>query len=120
MGDSTDDLLDIYFKQIRSILEFACPVWNASLTGEDIVCLERVQKTVLHIILGDQYLSYNSALKTTGLAKLTDRRKKLSINFAKKPKKTQNLASGFNLILKLEQEQNSLNFALQLPRLKDF
>ena len=95
LGASADDLIDIYFKQIRSILEFACPVWNASLTGEDIVGLERVQKTVLHIILGDQYFSYSSALKATGLEKLTDRRKKLSINFAKKAQKTPKFSNWF-------------------------
>ena len=70
-------------------------VWNASLTGDDIVSLERVQKTVLHIILGDQYTSYNSALKSTGVARLTDRRKKLSINFAKKAQKTPKFSTWF-------------------------
>ena len=34
------DLLDIYFKQIRSIAEFAVPVWNSSLTGEDVANIE--------------------------------------------------------------------------------
>ena len=38
---------------------------NLSLTGEDISNLEILQKTVIHIILGDQYRSYTSALKIT-------------------------------------------------------
>ena len=84
LGASIEDLLDIYCKQIRSILEFAAPVWHPALTGEDIIKLERIQKTVLHIILGDQYTSYSCALKKTGLMKLSDRRTKLSITFAKK------------------------------------
>ena len=69
LGASKDDLIDVYFKQIRSILEFASPVWNPSLTGDDIINLERVQKTVLHIVLGDNYKSYSSALKISGLHK---------------------------------------------------
>ena len=81
---STDDLLDINCKQISSLLEFAAPVWISSLTGEDLIALERVQKTVLHIILGDEYSSYTSALKITGLAKISERRRKLSATFAKK------------------------------------
>ena len=62
LGASDEDLLDVFYKQIRSILEFAAPVWNSALTGEDISKLERVQKTVLHIILGDAYRSYSHAL----------------------------------------------------------
>ena len=49
LGASMDDLLDIYCKQIRSLLEYAAPVWNSALTGEDVTALERVQKIVLHI-----------------------------------------------------------------------
>ena len=45
LGASQEDLLDVYCKQIRSILEIAVPVWNGSLTGELIIELERVQKT---------------------------------------------------------------------------
>ena len=62
LGTRHDDLIDVFVKQIRSIAEFAVPVWNSSLTGEEISSLERIQKTALHIILGDQYHSYSSAL----------------------------------------------------------
>ena len=90
-----DDLLDIYCKQIRSLLEYAAPVWNSSLTGEDVINLERVQKTVLHIILGDRYSSYTSALKATGLVKLSVRRRKLSLTFAKKAQKNPKFTNWF-------------------------
>ena len=66
MGADDEDLLDVYFKQIRSIIEFGVLVWNSSLTGEDTSHLESIQKTVLHIILGDQCRSYNSALNSVG------------------------------------------------------
>ena len=44
LGASIEDLLDIYCKQIRSILEFAAPVWHPALTGEDIIKIENVDK----------------------------------------------------------------------------
>ena len=87
LGASHEDLLDVYCKQIRSIAEFAVPVWNSSLTGEDICKLERLQKIALHIILAEDYISYNSALKTLGLEKLSERRRKLCLTFGKKAQK---------------------------------
>ena len=84
LGASKDDLLDVYFKQIRSILEYAFPVWNSGFTGDSIINLERVLKTVIHIILGNNYKSYSSALKATVIHKLSARRKKLSLDFARK------------------------------------
>ena len=79
--------LDVYIKQVRSLAEFSVPAWNSSLTGDDIVKLEQIQKTALHIIMGQKYKLYNSALKTTGLEKLSERRKKICIKFAKRAQK---------------------------------
>ena len=87
LGASQEDFLDVYLKQIRSLAEFAVPVWNSSIGGEDIANLERLQKTALYIILSDQYTSYTSALKETGLEKLSDRRIKICLKFAKKAQK---------------------------------
>ena len=84
LGASTDDLLDVFMKQIRSVAEFAAPVWNSALTGQDISSLERIKKIALHIILADQYISYNVALKTMGLVKLSERRRKICMKFANK------------------------------------
>ena len=95
LGASDTDLLDVYCKQIRSVLEFAVPVWNSSITGENISDLERVQKTALHVILGNQYSSYNSALKRTGLHKLSDRRRKICLTFAKKSAKHEKFSNWF-------------------------
>ena len=66
MGASINDLNDLYHKQICSILEYAAPVWHSSLTGEDRLRLERVKKSALHIMLGEKYKSYSSALRITG------------------------------------------------------
>ena len=90
LGTRHDDLIDVFVKQIRSIAEFAVPVWNSSLTGEEISSLERIQKTALHIILGDQYHSYSSALRTSWQAKLSERRRKICKNLQKRLRKFYN------------------------------
>ena len=61
LGASDGDLLDVYCKQIRSIVEFAVPVWNHSINGENVSQIERIKKSALHIILGDRYRSYTNA-----------------------------------------------------------
>ena len=95
LGASENDLMDVYCKQIRSILEFAVPVWNSALNGEQILQIERIQKTALHIILDKNYLSYRNALKISGLEKLSTRRTKLCLNFAKKAQKSTKFAKWF-------------------------
>ena len=95
LGADDEDLLEVYFKQIRSIIEFGAPVWNSSLTGEDISQLERIQKTVLHIILGEKYNSYISALRASGLQKLSERRRKICLGFAKKALKHDKFSKWF-------------------------
>ena len=95
LGASNKDLIDVYCKQIRSIAEFAAPVWNSSLTGEDIVKLERIQKIAFHIILGDEYYSYTSALKILGMEKLSQRRKQLCLKFAKRALKSEKFRKWF-------------------------
>ena len=44
-------LLDVYTKEIRSILEHAVPVWHSGLTKKQSANIEKVQKTALKIIL---------------------------------------------------------------------
>ena len=77
--------------------QFAVPVWNCSITGENIADIERIQKTVLHVILGDRYRSYSSALKLSGLDKLSDRRRKLCLTFAKKAVKHDKFSNWFKV-----------------------
>ena len=84
LGADDDDLKDIYTKQVRSILEFAVPVWHSSLTGLDRLKIERIQKSAMYIILGDKYKSYTSALKCLQLDSLFTRRQKQCKTFARK------------------------------------
>ena len=53
LGADLHDLKEIYVTQIRSILEFAAPVWHPAITKSQRHKLERVQKSALHIILAD-------------------------------------------------------------------
>ena len=73
-GASISDLVDIYIKQVRSILEFGDPVQNSGLTSEEITDIERVQKSFLHIILQQNYQDYKSALEIAQLETLVYRR----------------------------------------------
>ena len=81
---SIHDLLDVYFKQIRRVLETAVPAWHSLLTKSERYQIERVQKTALHMILGDGYTSYSDALALLELKSLDERRKDMCIKFAKK------------------------------------
>ena len=60
---------------------------HSSITVENREDLERVQKTVLKIILGLRYKSYQNALDILELETLEKRREKLCLNFARKASK---------------------------------
>ena len=68
---------------IRSILEQSCQVWHSSLTIENSLDLERVQKNAFKIILQEKYFSYNNALSITKFQTLYERRETLCLRFAK-------------------------------------
>ena len=97
LGASTDDLLDLYHKHVRSILEYAAPLWHSAINGEYRLRIERVQKAALSIILGDSYTSYRVGLKLTGLETLFERRRKLSLKFAQKSQKHPKFSQWFKL-----------------------
>ena len=84
LGCPIEDLLDTYMKQVRCLLEMACPVWHPALTVADSKAIERVQKSALSIILGDEYISYDSALDDLNLETLVARRDSLCLKFAMK------------------------------------
>ena len=80
-------ILDVYMKEIRSLAEQGVPIWHSGLTQNQTRDLEKIKKVACSIILGENYESYTSALKTLGLEKLSVRRKKICIRFAKKTQK---------------------------------
>jgi hypothetical protein len=87
LGATTAELLDVYMKQCRSILELAAPVWTGGLKSDDIVSLERVQKTACAIILGRAYEGYENALLKLDIKSLEERRLDLCLKFVKKSAK---------------------------------
>ena len=84
LGCKTNDLIDVYYKQVRGILEQGVQIWHSGITNIQRNKIERVQKSALSIILGQNYKSYNRALKTLKLESLFLRREKLCKTFAKK------------------------------------
>ena len=86
-GAKVEDLVDIYCKQVRSLLELAVPAWHGALTKTDEIDIERVQKSACRIILDSKYISYRSALKSLCLDPLKERRDKLCLKFVKKAEK---------------------------------
>ena len=86
-GAELNDLVDIFIKQVRSILEFGVPVWNAGITQAEVIDIERVQKSFLQIAMGQKYLDYKTALEKSNLETLASRRLKLCKKFADKASK---------------------------------
>ena len=87
LGATSDELLDVYNKQVRCIMEMAVAVWQPGLSQAEDKQIERVQKAAFSIILGDQYFNYKNALKYLECESLNSRRKRLCLNFAKKSEK---------------------------------
>ena len=76
LGATESELLDVYDKQVRSVLELAVPVWQPALTLKESNQIESVQKTAFCIILGNQYENYENALNLLGHVQLSIRREK--------------------------------------------
>jgi hypothetical protein len=57
LGAGQSEMIDVYYKQIRCVLELAVAVWTPNLTKAESNQLERVQKCALHVIMGDMYES---------------------------------------------------------------
>ena len=78
------EMLEIYGLYIISVVEQACVVWSSSLTKEEQLDLERVQKVALRIILQEHYIiTYLHVLKMAGQPTIKARRNKLSLYFAR-------------------------------------
>ena len=120
-GATQLDLLDVYFKQIRSIVEYAAPVWHSSLTGDERINIERVQKSALSIVLGHNYKSYRYALKTCKLKTLYERRRQLCKKLQKSHKSTPSFLSGSNqerIFMELEVTNSFIVSTVRRPDIK--
>jgi hypothetical protein len=86
-------IVDVYIKEVRSVLELAVPAWHSSLTLKQSADIERVQRVALYIILSDvntgkSEYNYDMSLVILNLEPLSIRREKLCLTFAKKTVKS--------------------------------
>ena len=84
LGLSFHELYDVYTKEIRSILEFAVPVWHSGLTSKQSSAIESVQKMAFRIILGKKYTTYTDATSFFSTQTLKQRRQTICLKFTKK------------------------------------
>ena len=69
------------------MLEFAALVFNSGLTKEQSNKIEMVQKKAFVVILGKDYVSYETAFSALNQDRLDTRRVELAYNFALKSSK---------------------------------
>ena len=81
-GLSPSDLLLVYLSLVRSILEYACPVWHTALPKYLSDKIEKVQKRAFRIIYPEA--DYQTALNTAKCKRLDDRRHELCCKTFKK------------------------------------
>ena len=86
-------ILDVYLKEIRSVLELAVPAWHSGLTQKQSADIERVQRVAVSIILSDSNTGlceypYYMALAILEIEPLKVRREHLCLTFAKKTLKS--------------------------------
>ena len=122
LGATKEELLDVYQKQVRSILELAVPVWQSGITKQERNQIERVQECALSIILGDQYFHYKQALELLDCENLEVRRLKICENFVKKAVKNPKFKHWFrkygdtaSKIRKRKVKNQKYNASLHIP-----
>ena len=106
------ELFDVYAKEVRSILEYAVPVWHSGLTRKQTSEIEGVQKLAFKIILREGYSTYERACAFFQSHTLEKRRQQLCLNFARKNLKSEK--SFFTL------HSNNLNLRNQKQKVKEF
>ena len=112
-GASMREMKEIYFAFVRSHLEKSATVWHSSLTEKNKNDLERVQKTAVKIILGNQNLSYKQGLLKLDIDYLSTRREKLCLDFAIKSTKNPKLKHMFPKLKNAKQTRKSKAYFVQ-------
>ena len=113
LGARTSDLIEVYTKQIRCILELAAPAWQGGISQAEKQDIERIQKCAAHIILGPAYSTYQNALDTLQLDSLENRRNSLALKFAIKCEKHVKFQSWF------KRANRTVNTRAKLPKYCD-
>ena len=84
LGACTPQLLATYKARVRSITEYAAPLFCGLLNQEQMDALELVQKRAVAIVLGREYTTYERACELLQLESLQQRRLELTTRFAVK------------------------------------
>ena len=113
-GASIEDMKQIYTTFIRSVLETSSSVWHKSLTRENEIDLERIQKSAFRIILGDKYISYENALYALDMETLKNRRESLFTTFTLKSLQVKQM----NTILKKNMKTQTINTRTKVEQFK--
>jgi hypothetical protein len=79
---SIGDMLHFYTAVIRPVLEYACPVWHSSITKEQSIRIESIQRRAVYIING-LTTDYSEFCFNNNLLCLYERRRVLSQHFFK-------------------------------------
>ena len=87
-GLNINELLKVYLAIIRSVCEYACPVWATSLKKSESKILESIQKRALRIMLPN--VPYETACSKLNLPTLATRRQQLCTAFFKSMSKPDN------------------------------
>ena len=74
LGASRDTLIEIYNLFVRQPLELACPLWTSGLTKSNINKIEKIQRRVTDIIIGENQLSYSQRMTELSMISLEGRR----------------------------------------------
>ena len=53
LGADVLEMVDVYEKQVRSVMEMAVPVWPPALTKQESTQIEMVQRCAFYIIMGE-------------------------------------------------------------------
>ena len=77
-------LVDVYIKEVRSILEYAVPVWQSGISKKQSKQIEKIQRVAFRIILEESYTNYEVACTLLSLEPLYLRRVQLCLKFGKK------------------------------------
>ena len=77
-------MVHLWIVYCLSIIEQSCVVCGSSLIIENQTDLERTQKNFCKLMLEEDYHSYCEALTTSGLKTLSERRQKLTFDFAQR------------------------------------
>ena len=100
LGLDYETILDVYFKEIRSILEYGAVIFHSSLTRKQARTVENVQKLVLRML--SQYLeikfSYSEATIFFCTEQLESRRQDLCKTFIKRNRNNPRFNSMFEQV----------------------